>query len=286
MISRTLRGGTVIFPPIFILLVLMLSCRSVVLENRIMCPSFLYFDIADASRYPAYSDVFTTLYAHPDEWLMDEAGTSVGYIDGRLFFFTVRGTGAVKGYGLMGHEGLVRDGSGWTVPIGKDYVPVFRFGYVAEVREESFTVPVEFSKEHAHVSVQYTGADSFGHAEGRFPFYIVIRGNTCGIDALTGKPITGPFEIRPRESGLGHFEFTLPRQADHNLVLEMYAKEGLYEYRDYQTSYNLHEILRDKGGISWTEKNLPDLNITIDFEETTVNVGVHPWGEQELEYGL
>ena len=280
MNSRTLRGG------ILAASLLLASCRAVVLEDRTMCPSFLFFDVADASRFQRYSDVFTTVYAHPEGRLMDEAGTSLGYIDDRLFFFTVRGTAAVKGYGLMGQEGLVRDGSVWTVPIGRDYVPIFRFGYMAEVQEETFTVPVEFTKEYSHVSVQYIGADTFDHAGGRFPFYITVRGNTCGIDALTGNPVTGPFQTMPKESGIGHFEFTLPRQADHSLVLEMYALEGLYEYRDFQTSYNLYELLRDKGGITWTEKNLPDLYIEIDFEETTVNVGVYPWGEQELEYGL
>ncbi len=280
MNSRTLRGG------ILAASLLLASCRAVVLEDRTMCPSFLFFDVADASRFQRYSGVFTTVYAHPEGRLMDEAGTSLGYIDDRLFFFTVRGTAAVKGYGLMGQEGLVRDGSVWTVPIGRDYAPIFRFGYMAEVQEETFTVPVEFTKEYSHVSVQYIGADTFDHAGGRFPFYITVRGNTCGIDALTGNPVTGPFQTMPKESGIGHFEFTLPRQADHSLVLEMYALEGLYEYRDFQTSYNLYELLRDKGGITWTEKNLPDLYIEIDFEETTVNVGVYPWGEQELEYGL
>ena len=251
-----------------------------------MCPSFLFFDVTDASRFPKYSDVFTTVYAHPEGRLMDEAGTNVGYMDDRLFFFTIRGTSAVKGYGLLGEKGLFRDGSLWTVPIGRDYVPLFRFGYMSEVAEESFTVPVEFTKEHAHVTVQYLGADTFDYAGGRFPFYITVRGNTCGIDGLTGLPVRGPFQVTPEETGIGLFQFTLPRQADHDLVLEMYAREGMYEYKDFQTSYNLYEILQDKGGISWTEKNLPDLYIEIDFQETTVNVGVFPWGEQELEYGL
>lgn len=280
MISRT-------FPVLFIALAeLLTSCRSVVLEDRTLCPSFLFFDVADASLFPEYSDVFTTVYAHPEGRLMDEANTNVSYIDDRLFFFTIRGTVAVKGYGLMGQEGLIRDDNIWTVPLGKDYVPLFRFGYMAAVEEESFTVPVEFTKEHSRVTVQFLGADTFEHAEGRFPFDITVRGNTSGIDALTGVPVRGPFEVRPEESGIGHFEFILPRQADHDLVLEMYAREGLYQYAGFRTTYNLYEILRDKGGISWTEKNLPDLYIQIDFQETTVNVGVYPWGEQELVYGL
>ncbi|MBR4734740.1 MAG: hypothetical protein IK052_01480 [Bacteroidales bacterium] len=265
---------------------LLVSCRAVVLEDRTMCPSFLFFDVADESHFQKYSDVFTTVYAHPEGRLLDEAGTSLGSIDDGLFFFTVRGTAAVKGYGLMGEEGLLRDGSEWTVPLGRDYAPLFRFGYMAAVEEESFTVPVEFTKEYSHVMVQFLGADTFDYADGRFPFYITVRGNTCGLDGLTGLPVRGPFQVTPEEMGIGLFEFNLPRQADHDLVLEMYAREGLYEYRDFQVSYSLYEILRDKGGITWTEKNLPDLYIEINYEETTVYVGVYPWGEQELQYGL
>ena len=286
MTSRTLRGGVSFLPILLLSAGLIVSCRSIVLENRIMCPSFLFFDVEECDLFPQYSTVFTTVYAHPEGRLLDEAGTSVKYIDEGLFFFTVRGTAAVKGYGLMGQEGLLRDGSVWTVPLGRDYVPLFRFGYMAAVEEESFTVPVEFTKEYSHVTVQYLGADTFDQAGGRFPFYITVRGNTSGIDALAGVPQRGPFEVTPEETGIGHFEFTLPRQADHDLVLEMYAREGLYQYRDFQTSYNLYDLLLDKGGITWTEKNLPDLYIEIDFEETTVNVGVYPWGEQELQYGL
>ena len=262
------------------------SCRAVVLEDRTLCPSFLFFDLADADRFPPYADVLATVWAHPEGRQLDEARTTVSAIADRLFFFTVRGTAAVKGYGLMGEEGLVRDGALWTVPIGKDYVPLFRFGYTAAVQEESFTVPVEFTKEHSRVTVSFLGAETFEHSEGHFPFDITVRGGTSGIDALTGVPVRGPFEVRPEETTVGRFEFILPRQADHDLVLEMYAREGLYEYEGFQTTYNLWEILRDKGGITWTEKNLPDISIEIDFEETTVNVGVYPWGEQELEYGL
>ena len=229
MNSRTLRGGIAFPPAIFIAIGLLVSCRAAVLEDRTMCPSFLFFDVAESSRFPKYRDVFTTVYAHPEGSRIDEAGTSVGYIDDKLFFFTVRGTSAVKGYGLMGQEGMVRDGSIWTVPLGRDYVPLFRFGYMANVEEETFTVPVEFTKEHAHITVQYLGTDTFDHAGGRFPFYIKIRANTCGMDAMTGVPVTGPFEVMPEEIGIGHFEFTLPRQADHNLILEMYAREGMYD---------------------------------------------------------
>ena len=145
---------------------------------------------------------------------------------------------------------------------------------------------MEFTKEHSRVTVSFLGAETFEYSEGHFPFDITVRGGTSGIDALTGVPVRGPFEVRPEETTVGRFEFILPRQADHDLVLEMYAREGLYEYEGFQTTYNLWEILRDKGGITWTEKNLPDISIEIDFEETTVNVGVYPWGEQELEYGL
>ena len=249
-----------------------------------MCPSFLFFDVADASRLQQYARVFATVYAHPEERLMDEAGTSIGYIDDRLFFFTVRGTAAVKGYGLMGQEGLIRNGSEWTVPIGSDYTPLFRFGYLAEVQEESFTVPVEFTKEYAHVTVQYLGAETFEHAGGRFPFYITVRGNTCGIDALTGAPVTGAFACAAEETEAGVFRLILPRQADDQLLLELYGKPGLYPVEGLAHSYNLGGIMREMGGITWQEKNLPDILIGINFKTTDFRVEVIPWEQENIDY--
>ena len=36
--------------------------------------------------------------------------------------------------------------------------------------------------------------------------------------------------------------------------------------------------------MTWTEKNLPDVDIVIDYQEHTVNVSVSPWSQETINY--
>lgn len=264
------------------------SCRNLILENRIDCPSFLYFDITNSERFQDWDDVYLNVYAHPKSGLINEGNTTVSVIQtddrDKKFYFIVRSTEAVKGYGLLGYESLTREGSIWTTPLGNEYTPLFRFSYIENVQEESFTVPVEFVKDYCHVRVQFVGYETFVAAMGRFPFDVVIRSNTSGIDGLTGIPVRAPFEFRPEEKKIGFFEFNLPRQGDDNLRLELYGREGLAEQVGHSATFNLYEDLLKQGGLTWTEKNLPDVDIVIDYQQHSVNINVCPWSYDDITY--
>lgn len=264
------------------------SCRSLVLEDRTNCPSFLYFDIVNSERFETYDNVYLNVYSHPKGLLIDEDHSAVSKIQtenlDEKFYFVVRGTEAVKGYGLIGNETLTQSGSEWTVPLGWDYAPLFRFSYIENVQEESFTVPVEFVKDYCHVKVQFIGYETFLSAMGRFPFDILIRCNTAGIDGLTGVPVRAQFEFRPEEKSIGFFEFNLPRQGDKNLVMELYGREGIADRTGHTATFDLYSDLLNQGGITWTEKNLPDVDIVIDYQEHSVNVSVSPWSQENMNY--
>lgn len=264
------------------------SCRSLVLEDRTDCPSFLYFDILNSGRFESWDGLYVNVYSHPAGALIDEAETSVSAIQTEnmeeKFYFIVRGTGAVKGYGLLGQEGLVQEGTTWITPLGSEYSPLFRFSYVENVQEESFTVPVEFVKDYCHVKVQFVGYETFAAAMGRFPFDILVRSNTSGINALTGIPVRSSFEFRPEEKKVGFFEFNLPRLGDQNLSLELYGREGLAERTGHTATFDLYTDLLNQGGITWTEKNLPDVDIIIDYQEHSVNINVSPWSFDNISY--
>ena len=148
----------------------LLSCRALVLEDRADCPSYVFFDIANADAFQPYDRVYATVYRHPAGDLLGSATPSVKDIRERVFFFEVRKTEAVKGYGVLGMDKCVmQKGSEWVVPIGGQFDSLFRFSYLAAVEPEFFTVPVELVKEHAHVTVQFVGVETFGGAAGRFP---------------------------------------------------------------------------------------------------------------------
>lgn len=266
-----------------LLLLSLCACRSVVLEDRLECPSFLYFDIENADRVAAYEKLYTCLFAHPDGRLMDGTTTSVKTVVNRDFYFVVRKTEAVKGYGVLGHrQSYSERGSEWVVPVGQPFDSLFRFSFLSEVEPESFTVPVELVKEHCKVSLQFVGMEDFISPDGRFPFDVIVRSNSCGLDVMTGVPVRGAFEYRPPESSSGRFDFILCRQADESLTLELNSREGVLEPGG--SVLNLWSILHDTGQITWNEKNLPDVRIVIDYVRTEVKVNVVTWERQDLIY--
>lgn len=264
----------------------LVSCRSIILEERDGCPSFLFFRIDNESAFQLYERIHVGLFRYPEENLMAADTTSVSEIAGRSFYFDIRNTPAVEGYGLLGYRHCVNEsGTLWRVPVGAQYDSLFRFSYRVPVERESFTVPVEFTKEHVKVTLRFIGADAFASSTGgRFPFDVVVRGNTCGMDALTGIPVRGPFEYRPREEGMGCFHFILPRILDHDLALELYGRPGVAVQEGHTDTFDLWKLLLEKGGITWQEKNLPDVEIVLDYRDFDVKVNVQPWGSQDIHF--
>lgn len=271
---------------LFILLAALplVSCRDLILEDRTQCPSFLFYDITNGDAFEDYDDVYVSVYSHPKGLLMDEGFTRVDAIQDKEFFFTIRGTEAVKGYGLIGYASLVQNGPVWTLPLGSDYAPLFRFQYRENVQEESFIVPVEMVKDYCHVTIQFTGYETFNSIAGLFPFEIVIRGNTNGINALTGQPERGPFEYRPEETDTGRFEFNVARLADNYLSMDLFGREGIADDPGFNRTFDLWQEILDQGGVNWKEKNLPDVTIEIDYVQWKVSVGITPWDNSSLNY--
>ena len=259
------------------------SCRFTVLENRTSCPSLLYFQVFNAGAFENVDRVHVSTYRFPDEESLGCDTTTIRALEGRSFCVNIVSADAVQGSGVLGFRHCRLDGEGrWTVPPGQDFDSLFRFSYLSYVEPECFTVPVEFVKEHCRITLQFVDADL---PEGtRFPFDVVLRSNTIGLNALTGEPVTGTFECLADELSPGIFQCILPRQADDNLLLELYGRPGLHAEEGLAHSFNLGAILRDSGGISWKEKNLPDVLVGIDFNELDIQVQVTPWDYENIEY--
>ena len=48
--------------------------------------------------------------------------------------------------------------------------------------------------------------------------------------------------------------------------------------------FDLWAMLFDQWGVTWEEKNLPDIEVLIDYQEMKVEVSVTEWGEENLNY--
>ena len=248
------------------------------LEDRAACPSLLYFQVFNAGAFPNRDRVHVSAFRYPDEDRLCSDTTTIRELEGRSFCLLISRADAVNGSGVLGYRRCHLEGkSRWTVEPGNSFDSLFRFSYLSPVAPESFTVPVEFVKEYSRVTLQFP-------IGGPFPFDVRVRSNTCGLDAVTGTPLEGLFTCEAVERSPGVFEFLLPRQADDALTLELYGRPGRYPTEGLVHRFDLGTILRESGGITWQEKNLPDVLVGIDFLEYDIQVQVKPWENEIIEY--
>ena len=264
------------------------ACRSMILEDRRPCPSFLFFDIQNAELFEDYNRVFVSAMDYHSGTMYSCDTTVVSDIQDRSFCLKVPRSDATKGFGLIGFKDLsIEEGTKLVIEEGKNGEPIYRFDYISPSRNGTELIPVEMVKDHAKVRVTFRRYDSFTGADGQFPFYIVIRGNTCGIDGLSGIPVTGPFSYRPPEEYAGTFRFIVPRQGDHSLTMELWAKEGRYVDQGLIRIFPLWIMFSDSVDFSWKQKDLPDIDLEIDYQETTYKVILKDWSDKntyDLEF--
>lgn len=255
------------------------------MENRIACPKYVFFDIENAENFLQDEGVYMTLFSHPSGTMLSKQRARVDAVQDRSFYFTVRNEEQVHGFGLIGNRNSsVLDDARVVIPMGSESDPLFRFFYTARIDDDDILVPVEMVKDYCHVDVEFTGYQTISRVGEGFPFNVVVTGNTCGIDAYTGFPLSGEFRYVPAEKEDGCFSFNLPRIADEELYLELYGKEGVFEDTGLVNTLDLWHVILGQTSITWVEKNLPDLRLVIDCQEMRINVYVFPWVESELDY--
>ena len=252
------------------------SCQSPIREDRSDCPATLFFEFIDSQGLQAtdlmHLEAFPVLGA---EGRVRDT-TTVGAMDGKSYSLQVKRSDVVSVYGMACFGRSTRSGeSGWVVDAGKDGDPLYRFSAKASGMDEQAVVPVEMTKEHSTIRVKFTEFDQEKN-NGRFPYRVVVKGNTCGIDLYTGNPIPGPFRFLPDEGLAGVFVFTVPRQADHSLSLQLMDPAGSDDESPADTLV-LWNVLKQVEGFSWDLPNLPDLSIEIDYIRSQVTVSISDW---------
>lgn len=262
---------------------LLISCRSLVWENRDLCPSMLLFDIENAEAFDGVNHVYIAAYSEPEALFLEADTTIVTDIQDQSFYMKVKKSDAVMGYGVMGYEGALREGDFcWVVEEGSNYIPLFRFAYEKiPAREESVLIPVEFVKDFTRVTLRFLNYDQFENAYGQLPFRLCVTGHTAGIDAGTGVPVKGNFRYEPKEEAQGVFHFTVPRQADHSLTLELYGIPELGQDEGLVDSINLWTLFKMQEDFSWEAKNLADVYLEFDYTQVKFSITVKDWQQGE-----
>lgn len=252
----------------------LLSCRSLVMENRAGCPSYLYFDVNEENEPNTATQVHVTAFRQEDNSFMAQDTTTLLAMKDRTFYLPVHKTKGVEGYGVLGFNDLHQSGPmQWTVQEGQNGVPLYRFHYNASALEEEVLIPVTLEKDHSKVEIHFLHFEGFADSGDAFPFRICIRGNTCGIDALSGVPVLGAFRYTPSEEQAGVFRFVAPRQGDHSLTMEVYReKDG-----ELLDEFRLWDFFREDVKFSWEQPILPDFKLYINYSESVFHISVQEW---------
>ena len=258
-------------PLIALLLVASPSC-SLVLEDRQECPAFVFYHREEGSEPGDFDRVLVRVM---DGETMEELSSDDLLLEklcSESYSMAIPKRKEILSCGISGARVSTLEGNSLILPRGYQGDPVYRFVKKDKLTGEEFHVPVHFTKEFSRVLVRFKSED------GDFPYEVVVTGNTAGMDLSTGEPIPGEFRYKPPETEPGVYRFTVPRQCDYTLSLELWtspdSKAGPEEHVDDVVLWN---ALQNIKGFSWAMESLPDLTIEIDYVKSSVTVLVSDW---------
>ena len=228
-------------------------------EKRGECPCRLVvgLDEVDSSHI---SDVFVSVTGTGD-FGYGEVREAETYQDDKVVLVP-RGEVFLNVY----HEDQgMRDSAGICIPLGEECPSVYMYSAYMDTDCEYVRKQVLLSKNHCVITVYVEGADE------SFPFGMSLRGNVCGYD-LYGDPRSGDFMCSMEACGDMQYTGVVPRQRDPSLMLEV--KDGEEVIR----AFAVGEYIRSSG-YDWTETDLKDIMIGIDYSRTLITVSVRGWDE-------
>ena len=242
----------------FSLLLCVLSCVCCIKEEREECPCRLIVDLAEVDSADVAS-VGVLLASRSDfSYMGERTADSYGKDEvilvprDELFLNVCHGD-----EDMMGTDGL-------KIPEGEACPPVYLYSALIDASESEFVRhQVRMHKCHCVMSIYVEG-------EG-FPFEMTVKGGVCGYDAA-GYPRSGDFFCTPDEMGESSYSVILPRQTDASLLLQINDGTGVVK------TFALGEYIK-ACGYDWTDYDLKDLTVGIDYARTQIVIAVQGWDE-------
>ena len=153
-----------------------------------------------------------------------------------------------------------------SIPKGQQADSVYAYSSRLNTNCETVRDVVRMHKQFATVRLKMQIPDG----SDRYPYRVVIRGNTAGWDVRDFSGINGQFEYEPELEGLNEFSVRVPRQADKSLTAELYsANEKVDEFR-------LGEIIA-QAGFDWNAEELADISLEVNFTTLTAVAHISDW---------
>ena len=242
------------------LVMLVMSCS--VKEDRGDCPCRLVLDMGEVdTSVVKYAELVLTA---SDGFCMRDTLVK-GDFDAGYLVEVPRGPVAVGVY--CGALGCVDDEGNLEIDYGNECPYVYMHSSLVQAEGETVAETVGMRKNHCVVTLQV-------HSDTCFPFRMEAKGHVDGYDR-DGMPSEGDFMYAMYADDAGVCQFALPRQTDQSLVLEV------YDDTDIIRSFALGEYVQ-ASGYDWSEKNLKDITVSLDYALTRVVISVADWTEEYI----
>lgn len=250
----------------FSLLLCIMISSGCVKEDREECPCRLIVDLSevDTSRISSvnimlagYGGLVYEGQRYAESYLMDDV---ISVPRDHLFLNVSYGDD-----NMMTADGL-------RIPEGEGCPPVYLYSAFVDASDREFVrKSVDMCKSHCVMTIYVEGDGD------DFPFDMLIKGNVCGYDGA-GHPSPGGFCCAPEMIGESVFRVVLPRQTDASLFLEV--NDGT----DVVKRFALGEYVK-ACGYDWTEPDLKDITVGVDYSRTMITVAVQGW-DQVYEFDI
>ncbi|MGN1211338.1 MAG: hypothetical protein ACI4TM_06595 [Candidatus Cryptobacteroides sp.] len=235
-------------------------------ENRSECPCVLMIDFSevDADRFPS------VILSAVAEGGIITGETSADSYSGCFMFSVPRKTSALNVTAIEGKScvpGQIsgRKGEmGLVIPCGEDCPPVHFFVCGVDTSGETDSVRVRLFKNYCKMTVRLT-------TESPDDFDVRLRGNVCGY-GIYGEPLYGDFSYTPIIGNNGERTILIPRQTDASLMMDLVEENGI------SRTFSMGEYIVSTG-YDWSEPDLRDVDVTIDFVKTELTLKISDWSE-------
>lgn len=233
----------------------MLSCS--VKENRMECPCLLEITLAGGNDSKAVVGVWKDELVNSlnvnsyDRFRRHAMDIPRGY-------FTMTACSGLR-------HSLPRDGS-FFLRKGEEMDEIYAGSSQLEALTDTVYGTVVLHRQFAFVNVRVLCLSA-----GQMPQDIIFTGNTGGMDLRTMAPLRGEYEVVLHPI-FGEFcRVSVPRQLDSSLVMDL---EGVGKIP-------VGEYIKESG-YDWNAADLADIELDIDFIESTVTLRVSGWNEGKI----
>lgn len=233
----------------------MMSCS--VKEDRNHCPCRLCLDFSGVDTVAVPQ---VRLYLTTEDAFVENASYRTSTVFPEFVVSVPRTDVYVNVYGS--DEGLLQPDKGLVIPYGQDCPRLFSFSSKVDARNEVSRVRVGLHKNHCVMTVVIRKNNELDYG-------LCIKGNICGYRA-DGSPMEGRFSYIPSADESGGYSAVLPRQVDSSLMLEVDDSTGVIK------EFALGEYI-SAGGYDWNAEDLEDVEVIIDWAQTSVLLTVQGW---------